>query len=73
LWPARKEVSTATSERGERIAVGTLGCDGKPDSPTPAQISDLIAASELKPATEHRVNEPVQLAPHELAIMERKT
>ncbi len=43
---------------------------GKPESPTRDQIAGLIAASQLKPATEHKLNEPIRLAPHELALIE---
>ncbi|HWF11590.1 MAG TPA: hypothetical protein VG297_24145 [Bryobacteraceae bacterium] len=43
---------------------------GRPDSPTPTQIAQLTAASQLGPAKDHNLSEPIQLAPHELALLE---
>jgi xylan 1,4-beta-xylosidase len=45
---------------------------GKPALPTREQIADLISASQMKPATEHSLADPIQLAPHELALIEWK-
>jgi hypothetical protein len=45
---------------------------GKPDWPTREQISELTAASQLRPAEEHRVKDSIELAPHELALVEWK-
>jgi xylan 1,4-beta-xylosidase len=43
---------------------------GKPESPTPEQITRLVAAAQLAPAQEHAVSEVIQLASHELALVE---
>ncbi|HTA43059.1 MAG TPA: glycosyl hydrolase [Bryobacteraceae bacterium] len=45
---------------------------GKPDSPTRDQISKLIASSQLAPATTERLENPIRLDPHSLALIEFK-
>lgn len=45
---------------------------GKPDSPTREQIAQLVAASQIAPAKEHNLTEPIYLVPHELALIELK-
>jgi xylan 1,4-beta-xylosidase len=45
---------------------------GSPDSPTTDQIAKLIAASQIAPATEHSLSDPIRLAPHGLALLQLK-
>jgi xylan 1,4-beta-xylosidase len=42
---------------------------GKPAFPTREQITQLIAASAVAPPARHALSDPIQLVPHELAIV----
>ena len=45
---------------------------GKPDSPTREQIAQLVAASQIAPAKEHNLSDPIHLSGHELAVLQLK-
>jgi xylan 1,4-beta-xylosidase len=53
-------------------ALETWNRIGKPDLPTRDQIAQLLAASQMAPATEHSLTEPIHLAPYELALVQLK-
>lgn len=45
---------------------------GKPDFPTRDQIGQLIIASQMGPAVQHQLTDPIRLVAHELAVVELK-
>lgn len=46
---------------------------GRPAFPTREQIARLLMQSQTPPATEHRISDPIILAPHELALVSMKS
>jgi xylan 1,4-beta-xylosidase len=69
---AKGKYSIRTVAPGKGSAVEEWIRMGKPDFPTREQIARLIASSQLTPAAEHSLSVPVELAPHELALVELK-